>query len=97
MDSNYVDDLIDDDEIPELTEADFAQMKPFHALPEDLQTTLEEMRCGHVSFRPDAGGEEQVPVPVSRSVVERFQASGSGWESKVDEALRQWLDDHQAS
>jgi uncharacterized protein (DUF4415 family) len=30
-------------------------------------------------------------------VVERFQATGTEWESKVDAALRQWLDEHQAS
>jgi uncharacterized protein (DUF4415 family) len=42
-------------------------------------------------------GEEQVKVKVSRSVVDRFRAEGADWETKVDRALREWLDDHQAS
>jgi uncharacterized protein (DUF4415 family) len=47
---------------------------------------------------PDSNSkEERVPVKLSRSVVERFQATGTEWESKVDAALRQWLDEHQAS
>jgi uncharacterized protein (DUF4415 family) len=104
MDSNYVDNLIDDDEIPELTDADFAKMVPFSELPPDLQHTLREIQRGNVTFRPDPdpvsnsnSDAEQVPVNVSRSVVERFQATGTEWESKVDAALRQWLDEHQAS
>lgn len=100
MDSNYVDNLIDDDEIPELTDADFAKMVPFSELPPDLQHTLREIQRGNVTIRPDPVSDsnaELVPVKVSRSVVERFQATGTEWESKVDAALRQWLDEHQAS
>jgi len=98
MDSNYVDNLIDDDEIPELTDADFAGMVPFSELPPDQQHTLREIQRGNVTFRPDSNSDaELVPVKVSRTVVERFQATGTEWESKVDAALRQWLDEHQAS
>ena len=98
MDSNYVDNLIDDDEIPELTDADFAKMVPFSELPPDQQHTLREIQRGNVTFRPDSNSDaELVPVKVSRTVVERFQATGTEWESKVDAALRQWLDEHQAS
>jgi uncharacterized protein (DUF4415 family) len=79
-------------------------MVPFSELPPDLQHTLREIQRGNVTFRPDPdpvsnsnSDAEQVPVNVSRSVVERFQATGTEWESKVDAALRQWLDEHQAS
>ena len=86
----------DDGEVRELTAADFKRMKPFSSLPPALQHTLREIQRGNVTFRPEPD-EEQVPVKLSRSVVERFQASGTEWESKVDAALRQWLDEHQAS
>ena len=96
----------DDGEVRELTAADFKRMKPFSSLPPDLQHTLREIQRGNVNFRPDPdpvsnsdsdSDAEQVPVNVSRSVVERFQATGTEWESKVDAALRQCLDEHQAS
>src|ERR1039458_6667913 len=93
--------LIDDDgEVRELTAVDFKRMKPFSSLPPDLQHTLREIQRGNVTFRPEPDSDsnaELVPVNVSRTVVERFQASGTEWESKVDAALRQWLDEHQAS
>ena len=92
----------DDGEVRELTAEDFKRMKPFSSLPPDLQHTLREIQRGNVTFRPDPisnsdSDAEQGPVKLSRSVVERFQASGTEWESKVDAALRQWLDEHQAS
>ena len=96
----------DDGEVRELTAADFKRMKPFSSLPPDLQHTLREIQRGNVTIRPDPNpvsnsdsdsDAEQVPVNVSRSGVERFQATGTECESKVDAALRQWLDEHQAS
>jgi uncharacterized protein (DUF4415 family) len=90
-------DLIDDDgEVRELTAEDFRGMEPFSSLPADLQHTLREINRGNVTFCPDEV-EDQIPVKVSRSVVERFQARGTEWESRVDAVLRQWLDEHQAS
>jgi len=88
----------DDGEVRELIAEDFKRMKPFSSLPPDLQHTLREIQRGNVTFRPEPDSdskEERVPVKLSRSVVERFQASGTEWESKVDAALRQWLDEHQ--
>ena len=88
-------DLIDNDgEVHELTDADFALMKPFSSLPPDLQQSLLAIKRRNVTAEPE---EEQVPVKVSRSVVDRFRAEGADWETKVDRALREWLDDHQAS
>ena len=45
MDSRYIDNLIDDDEVPELMEDDFARMIPFDQLPEA------EKRCCGESWR----------------------------------------------
>jgi uncharacterized protein (DUF4415 family) len=87
--------LIDDDgEVRELTAADFQQMKPFSSLPPELQRTLLEINRAAAANKPE---EEQVPVKVSRWVADRFRAEGADWEMKVDRALREWLDEHQAS
>ena len=91
MDSNYVDDLIDDDEIPELTEEDFAQMVPFSELPPEEQEFLRQIK--HATIRPDPV-KKPVTVALSSDVLERFTATGEGWESRVDAALRQWLEEH---
>ena len=92
MDSRYVDDLIDDDEIPELTAEDFANMIPFSQLPLEMQEKLLSIKTA--TFVPD---EEKVPVPVSKSVLEGFRARGDDWQGRVDQVLREWLDQHKAS
>ena len=35
-----------------------------------------------------------VPTP---DVVEAFRAQGSGWQSRMDNALREWLKEHWAA
>ena len=86
----------DDGEVRELTAVDFKRMKPFTSLPLDMQEMLLAINHGPVTFRavPDA---EEVTLKLSRPVLERFRASGVGWEGRVDEALRQWMEEHQAS
>ena len=94
MDSRYVDDVIDEDEVPELTDEDFARMVPFSELPHQLQEKLSAINRGPNTFR---GTDEKISVPISRSVAERFQVTGTDWESRVDQALREWLDQQKAS
>ncbi|MCE7903445.1 MAG: hypothetical protein DYH20_12570, partial [Gammaproteobacteria bacterium PRO9] len=33
-------------------------------------------------------------IRLSRDVVDRFRASGAGWQARVDSALREWLRRH---
>jgi uncharacterized protein (DUF4415 family) len=33
-------------------------------------------------------------VRLSRDVLERFRATGAGWQTRMDQALREWLDSH---
>ena len=35
--------------------------------------------------------KERITIRLSRDVVERFRASGDGWQTRVDTALRDWL------
>ena len=93
MDSNYVDDLIDDDEVPELTEEWFAKAVPFDELPEAEKHVLREIMAGNFTYRPDPV-KKPVTMALSSDVLERFTATGEGWETRVDAALRQWLEEH---
>jgi len=38
--------------------------------------------------------KERITIRLSREVVERFRATGDGWQSRVDAALQDWLDKH---
>jgi uncharacterized protein (DUF4415 family) len=96
MGSNYVDHLIDDDEVPELTDEDFKNSLTFEQLPESEQHILREIQRGNVVVRPDPV-KKTVQLTLSSDVLEKFEAKGEGWQSKVDEALREWLEEHKAS
>lgn len=38
--------------------------------------------------------KERITIRLSRDVVEEFRASGDGWQTRVDAALRDWLGKH---
>ena len=82
-----------DGEVRELNEEDFKNAVPFSALPETLQTTLRSLK---------RRGKQQSPTKVSTTVrfdldvVETFRATGRGWQSLMNEALKAWLKEHTA-
>ena len=45
--------------------------------------------------RPKAATtKERITIRLSREVVERFRASGSGWQTRMDAALREYIAGH---
>ncbi|MEI6591980.1 MAG: BrnA antitoxin family protein [Holophagaceae bacterium] len=38
--------------------------------------------------------KELVSIRLSRDVVETFRASGEGWQTRIDQALKEWLKAH---
>jgi len=38
--------------------------------------------------------KERITIRLSCDVVDRFRASGDGWQKRVDMALKDWLKDH---
>jgi uncharacterized protein (DUF4415 family) len=38
--------------------------------------------------------KERITIRLSRDVVEQFRASGEGWQTRVDSALKDWLKTH---
>ena len=76
-----------DEENPEWTEEMFTQSVRLNALPESLQAKLRG--------RPKAAvTKERITIRLSHDVVERFRASGAGWQTRVDAALKDWLNSH---
>lgn len=84
-------------EVRELTEEDFARARPAsEVLPEILgpEAAAELLRsCG----RPKSS-EKKVPVSIrlDADIVETFRSMGKGWQSRINRALREWLDSIQS-
>ena len=76
-----------DDENPEWTDEDFKRAVPFTALPESLQTKLRGRPKAEVT-------KERITIRLSADVLERFRATGAGWQTRLNDALREWLDTH---
>jgi len=81
--------MIDDDN-PEWTEADFARAMGFEQLPASLKKTLSGRKRGPQK----APTKMLVSVRYSQEVIEQFKASGSGWQGRMDAALKDWLKTH---
>ncbi len=76
-----------DGEVGDLSEVDPALFKPFSALPATLQAKLRG--------RPKAAvTKERITIRLSPDVVQTFRATGDGWQTRVDAALRDWLKTH---
>ena len=77
-------------EIRELTEADFKAASPFSELPEELQGLLRRR------------GPQKAPTKVSttirfdRDVLSALKATGRGWQTRVNDAMRDWIKTHSA-
>ena len=79
-------DLAEVSDNPELTAQDFAQMRPFGEAFPHLAEGIRRAR-----------GKQKTPTKVSttirlsREVLEHFRASGTGWQARVDGALKEWI------
>lgn len=90
--SNIKKPLIDDNgEVLELEAEDFQRFKPAtEVLPSSLQTKL-GIRGRGPQVKPT---KERITIRLSPEVVEAFKAKGAGWQSRIDEALKEWLVEH---
>jgi uncharacterized protein (DUF4415 family) len=44
---------------------------------------------------PAATTKERITIRLSPDVLERFRATGPGWQTRVDAALKDWLESHE--
>ena len=80
--------LIDPDgEVRELSSTDLARFKP---AAEVLPATL--IKKLGVRGRQKAVTKERISIRLSQEVVEQFRATGQGWQSRIDAALKDWLE-----
>ena len=74
----------------DLTDEELARFRPAReVLPPALLTRLRS------PGRPKAEvTKERITIRLSPDVLSAFRASGSGWQTRMDAALRDWLRDH---
>ena len=78
-----------DGEVRELSAADIKRMRPAREmLPASLRAKL------GVRGPQRAPTKQRVTIRLSPEVVERFRATGDGWQTRVDAALQDWLKSH---
>ena len=68
---------------PEWTEADFARAKTGEDIPVHICAAFPKTRG-----RPKGETKQLVSLRLDKEILERFRASGPGWQSRINEALR---------
>ena len=82
----------EDGEVRELNALDMAHMKPAaEVLPASLLTKL------GVRGAQKTPTKERVSIRLSPDVVAAFRATGEGWQTRIDEALKTYLQEHRAA
>lgn len=84
-----------DDENPEWTEETFAKARPAsEVLPEIFPPALAAQML-KPRGRPKAEvTKERITIRLSPEVVHAFRATGDGWQTRMDAALKDWLQTH---
>jgi uncharacterized protein (DUF4415 family) len=78
----------DSGEVREITAADLKDALRFDQLPEALQTRL------RTRGPQKAPTKEQISIRLSTQVLDEFRAFGAGWQTRIDQALQEWLNNH---
>ena len=79
----------EDGEVRDIANGDLAKFKAAgDALPASLQQKL------GVRGAQKAPTKTRITVRLSPDVVDRFRATGQGWQGRMDEVLQNWLKDH---
>lgn len=81
-------------EVRELTRKDIREMKPAgDVLPAELLAVLPKRKVGQ-------RGPQKAPTKIaltlrySPEVVDYFKETGEGWQTRIDEALKDWIKKH---
>jgi len=84
--------LIDaDGEVRELTASDLRRFKPAaQVLPAELLKTMGIKPRGPQK----APTKQATTIRLSSDVMDAFKATGAGWQTRIDAALKDWLRTH---
>ena len=77
-----------DKENPEWTETDFANAKSPEELPSELLAAFPNTAKRGRPFGSRTSNKQQVTLRLDKDVIASYQASGPGWQSRINEDLR---------
>lgn len=80
----------------DLTDEELSRFRPAHeVLPPDLYAGLLAMNEAKRGGRPKAEvTKERITIRLSPDVLAAFRAQGRGWQTRMDEVLREWAKTH---
>lgn len=73
---------VDPDDAPELTDEWFDTA--------DVKIGTKVVRRG----RPKGTNKQQVAIRLDEDIIAQFKAGGAGWQTRMNDALRDWLKTH---
>jgi uncharacterized protein (DUF4415 family) len=77
--------IASDPDNPEVTEEELKEFRPFREVFPDLAASIDRKLAG----RPKAESPKKaISIRLDQEVIDRFKASGDGWQSRMNEALR---------
>jgi len=79
--------VVFDDENPEWTKDDFARALRGDQIPEHIRAAFPKMR-GRPTGSIKADAKVQVSLRIDPDVLAAFKAGGTGWQSRMNAALR---------
>ena len=87
----------DEGQVRDLTTADMRLFRPAaQVLPSELYQQLLEMnRRAGVRGPQKAPTKQATTIRLSPEVMAAFKATGPGWQTRIDAALKDWLRTHQ--
>ncbi len=75
----------------EWTAAEIKASNKINSLPKSLQEKLASRKTRGPQTKPK---KISTTIRLSSDVVESFKATGDGWQTRIDLALKQWLQEH---
>lgn len=81
-----------DDDNPEWTDADFARARPAsEVLPELFGTKTAQMMLKPRGRPRSEVVKERITIRFDADVLEAFRATGKGWQTRMNDAMRDWM------
>jgi uncharacterized protein (DUF4415 family) len=69
---------------PELTDEQLAEMRPFAEVFPDLAESIRRARGRPAVATP----KQQISLRLDPDVIEKFKATGKGWQSRINDVLK---------